>query len=123
MVMHWKYRIATLLIKLAPGIVAIPGAMAVGDGEDTAGAFTAVKEPVKFKGYRITANPAEYLLLHASLEDTGAQGIRKPAKKEEAAEYRPPMRIDSGNDTRLIAKQPDSPCTGNGCLSILLVRH
>ena len=75
MVMKWIYRIATLLIMLAPGMQAAPGALAIGDGEDTAVRIREENKKVKFKGYRIYANPAEYLLNYNASKDEPAAAV------------------------------------------------
>ena len=124
MVMKWKYRIATLMIVLAPGLMGLPGALAIGDGGDSAASLNTTREKVRFMGYRITANPADYLLLNAAKqqnrpavhdvnkdekEEYGRDGIRKPVSEEEG---------------QLIAREPGTACGNKGiCRTVMILRY
>ena len=122
--MNWKYRIATLLIMLAPGIFGIPGARAVGDGEDSVATYTSQKEPVKFKGYRITTNPAEYLLMNAAqpedIQDAKEDISNDVRAQEESMQSSEPPQTSQ----QVLALRDEKTCSSKViCKTLLIIKH
>ncbi|MEJ2596397.1 MAG: hypothetical protein P8100_15015 [bacterium] len=123
--MNWKYRIATLLIMLAPGIAGISGAKAVGDGEDSVATFTTRKEPVKFKGYRIIANPAEYLLLNAALQEKIPEANNEDNSNDRHAEEESARRTEPRQlNQQVYALQDEQMCRSSiKCRTLLIMNY